>query len=450
MFESTNGWADRRLAGVWWLPDESSARVGGQLLIGGDGEVVVELAGGLVQPPAFAVPIVLGALSDGRAVTLEGVVTSRRSEVSSRQTGETSWESLRADSMYVGRHLPSATDRLFTKAYVEIEDLLSWIAFPPISQVLSDTPDEQSVRYIRPSEVNADLPIGSVKVVHWAELFHAADNGLGLRAHAGFSITAHEGRDLVWWRREVIRPLELFVTAVVGRANHLNSLKVTVGDEDVDVVYRQPTRQVAKPRRVFEFTVPRPWLSNDLAPFIVAWFKLVRDAGSSVNLYAANLYLPGYVETEFLNLVYGLEGYHRRRYPNQLLPKADHNARVNAVKAAAPEEHRAWLSQRLAFSNEPTLAARLAELLDYPGSATGLRAVLKGAVELPTRATRLRNMLAHQKHTAGEEPDDDGLYEVGQLLRLVLLACFLFDVGVSPETIRRAVVEEQSRVLPRT
>lgn len=449
MLGHASGWADQELGGVWWLPDADAARVGGRLLITSDGDVTVELAGGLVDPPNVAVPVVLGALSDGRAVTLQGVAVSSRSEVSSRQTGDTTWESVRADSAYVGRHLPSAADRLFTKAYIEIEDLLSWIAFPPISQVLSGFPDEQSVRYERPPEVSAETLIGLVRVVHWAEPYHASDDELGLRAHAGFSVVAPEGRDLDWWRRQVIRPLELFLTAVVGRANHVTSLKVMAGDEDVDVVYRQAT-QVARARRVFEFTVPRPRLSNDLAPLIAAWFKLMRDAASSINLYAASLYLPGYVETEFLNLVYGLEGYHRRRYPNLVLPKADHDARVKAVTAAAPEEHRAWLGQRLAFSNEPTLATRLAELLDRPGSDTALRAVLKGADELPARATRLRNMLAHQKQTAAEEPDDDSLYEVGQLLRLVLLACFLFDVGVSPDTIRRAVVEEQSRVLPRT
>ena len=91
----------------------------------------------------------------------------------------------------------------------------------------------------------------------------------------------------------------------------------------------------------------------------------------------------------------------------------------------------------------------LNQLLDRPGSEVGLRGVLKGGDTLVARATKLRNMLAHQKRDEVEDPDYDALLEVGQLLGLVLLACFLFDMGVEPTTIRRAAVQEQMRVLPR-
>ena len=45
--------------------------------------------------------------------------------------------------------------------------------------------------------------------------------------------------------------------------------------------------------------------------------------------------------------------FHRRQFDNRVTPKAQHQRRVEEVIAGAPEEHRAWLTEKLEHSNEP-------------------------------------------------------------------------------------------------
>ena len=68
-----------------------------------------------------------------------------------------------------------------------------------------------------------------------------------------------------------------------------------------------------------------------------------------------------YMEHRFLSIVQALEGYHRRRFPGQDLTTEQHRARLDAIIGAAPAEHRKWLSEKLAYSNEVSQRKRLRE-----------------------------------------------------------------------------------------
>lgn len=47
-----------------------------------------------------------------------------------------------------------------------------------------------------------------------------------------------------------------------------------------------------------------------------------------------------FLESRFLNLVQAAEVFHRHNYPNEVVPKATHKARVKQITDAAPDAYR--------------------------------------------------------------------------------------------------------------
>jgi hypothetical protein len=69
------------------------------------------------------------------------------------------------------------------------------------------------------------------------------------------------------------------------------------------------------------------------------------------------------VEVQFLDLVRAIEVYDRLVNGSSVLPKAEHRALVKRLVEVAPHGDQPWLKDKLAYSNEPTLRARVSRLL---------------------------------------------------------------------------------------
>ncbi|MGH9989014.1 MAG: HEPN domain-containing protein, partial [Nitrososphaera sp.] len=106
-------------------------------------------------------------------------------------------------------------------------------------------------------------------------------------------------------------------------------------------------------------------ISDRFADFISTWFGREQILEPVYDLYFGILHDPDmYLSNQFLSAIQAIETHHRRTRRNNELPPENHRMRYNALVRALPEEHRPWLEQKFASSNERTLRDRLVELVD--------------------------------------------------------------------------------------
>ena len=139
-----------------------------------------------------------------------------------------------------------------------------------------------------------------------------------------------------------------------------------------------------------------------------------------------------YWEDQFQSIVEAIESYHRRRGNNEVLNQADHELRIKSILAAVPAEHREWLTERLKYSNQPTLRQRLRDLLDR--SAPALSPLIQDQRRFINLVVQTRNYYVHldpalEKQAASGEK----LYWTMQILSFLFKACLLNELGFSSE-----------------
>jgi len=121
--------------GLWWLPDEPSAKLPGTLYVEGGRDVRLKLFGVLGEPSSglsgglSRFPIVLGTSDREKPCTLADTYEMTRPVQPGRQTVVTS--ELGAERVYIGKHFPIASDLRFTSLEVRYTDLEQWLGWTP-------------------------------------------------------------------------------------------------------------------------------------------------------------------------------------------------------------------------------------------------------------------------------------------------------------------------------
>jgi Apea-like HEPN len=172
-------------------------------------------------------------------------------------------------------------------------------------------------------------------------------------------------------------------------------------------------------------------IEPDASAALDSWFRASETLDSVCGLFFAIYYNPRmFVEQRFLNLVFALESYHRRRVRNAAVSDVKHSLRVAALLGKAPQKYRKWLRYRLRYSNEPDLRQRLKDLL--------LRAALLADELLPDskrfldKVTSTRNYYTHYDASLRDRAARaaDSLYWGSEVLRTLLTDCLLSELGI--------------------
>jgi len=178
-------------------------------------------------------------------------------------------------------------------------------------------------------------------------------------------------------------------------------------------------------------------ISENPQNFFSSWFQIRQECKRALDLLVSQFFVKGYNEDRFLNLARALEVYHRLRLPNQELPEELHQARLGEILNNTPPEYKAWLAQKLAYSNEPTFEARLKELFNHNQF---LKELILNIDDFCKRVKDTRNFYTHysksleKKAARGAE-----LYYLGNKLKVFLILIILKELGFSESAIRKIV-----------
>jgi ApeA N-terminal domain 1/Apea-like HEPN len=176
---------------------------------------------------------------------------------------------------------------------------------------------------------------------------------------------------------------------------------------------------------------------------IAKWVQLSRDYRLVLGLLLSEQYAPQmYGENAFANAISAAETLHRMRFENEIEPTAIFKSRkrkmADAVKKALGPKAKDWLHQQLAYSNEPRLRKRLADLANYAGPN------LSGLVgDVDTWAgvvTLVRNRMTHHDPNQRIERQPGDLTFLGNSIYIVTALALLRECDV-PDVVYQAVLQ---------
>ncbi len=436
------GLASQEHAGVWWLPSEPGRTVGGRLTFAPAEGLRLDLIGVLGGGrPGVRHDIVLGTTVDGEPITLESAAQGGRREVSSVWLpAPVVAEVLLPQHAYIGAHLPLPDQRRFASGIIELDDLADWMEAWPFKDEYGPHPVVFAVSYAHPEEIRAPFDLGEIIISPSAREFGDGIRERGIRASVAFVVRLKEAQPIVWWLQQIVRPLQNLLTFVGDRPSSVTRFALLQLERNIDVLY-QPSGPDRAGRRLYshEFLFHPREVAERMPTMLAKWFELATELAPVIDSFIGMRYRPVFAENRFLNVVGALEAYHRRRYPNTVIPSSEHRVRRKRILSRAPEEDRDWLGERLCYSNEPSLRMRLADLLVRPKDAY-LPSIL-GSNELIGPTVDLRNRLIHQdprRSARAVNPFD--LWVLTERLTLLLLACLLDELGISGSQLRDVIV----------
>ncbi len=447
--------------GSWWLPAHPSHTVSGTLTFSQAKGFRLKLIGKLdtpaedssvagghpLGPASQPFPLIVGATTDGKQISLVDC-HQVRSQYHSKGGGV---EEYTASVAYVGIELNSLEEARFYKAQVRFSRLSDWVArFGFDARVTHHKVDNREqfekyeLTYRLPDDLRAVTAHDAISVFF---TFHRKQTRLrAVELHQSTGIRIEPERELTLdeLKTRFVQPLANLLTLATNRPNAITELVVYArgnylevpGHDDYAIPIQVIFRQVS-----FEAESDTPLLPQDMLftladvddfqGMVECWLTASGELDSVCNLFFGVQYSPQmYVEHRFLSLVQALESYHRRRWPNDVLPKAQHKQRVEAILERTPEEYRSWLRELLNFSNEPRLAQRLSDLVAYVGPA--IAPLVRDPAAFVKVVKDTRNYYTHYDKTLARKAADQlDLYWLAQTLSYLLQGCLLRELGLS-------------------
>jgi hypothetical protein len=382
-------------------------------------------------------PVILGTTIEGEPITLVSAQQLSRPTVVSRLLSRPiQREILSADWAYAGAHLPHESDRTFRDATLELTDLLIWAGATGLGEHHEGNLRDVTVSLTLPDPCVVELPIGRLTLAHGWCTTGDLRRSRGIQKSVGFRVETSEPFDVPTLLARFGNPLRYLLTFATDRPNEIERLTVKTMRYDrvrgTDVLVEYP--RIGDPRTLsdsigIDYLFDARTLGDRFAAVVTAWFELYDRIRPALNLLFGPRYRPGtFTDNHFLNVVAAAEGYHRAAVRNEVLPPAEHKVRLASVVTAAPDEHRSWLEERLAHSNEPTLRERLVELHGRAGGIVS--GVLGSAHAFAGPVVTARNALTHRgkpnkaKEIAGRE-----LFRLTEQTAFLLTTCLMLDLG---------------------
>ncbi|OLE53288.1 MAG: hypothetical protein AUG51_13805 [Acidobacteria bacterium 13_1_20CM_3_53_8] len=441
---------DVEYSGLWWLPSNPENKVAGTLIFSNQDGIELRLIGSLEgfedlnNNNLYQVHSVIWGLTDGgKSITLSECLAA------GLKIGLPGFVSrdYRIHLCFLSAHLTEEQLR-FRRLIVEYSRLADWVRTSGLTMTIYDNePNKRQFNYTLPDEEKAVTSKGTVSIDFSFNATGDFFDEMHLRQFISMEIEANGDYSFDDLMLRYIRPFQNFLTLATTKPNSIVRVQVfskhiSFEKSDGSGVVETPI-EVIFPQRYLEAKQDKLLIPNymlftlhDIEDFqgtIERWLNVSDELDSVCNLFFGVMYNSSmYVEQEFLNIVQAVESYHRRRMKNNVLPKEQHKARVEAILSGITDEHKDWLKELLTYSNEPRLKHRLLELADKADII--LSPLITDKEEFAKKVKNTRNYFTHYDPSLkAKAAHGSELYLLTIKLSYMLQACFLLELGFSQE-----------------
>jgi len=445
--------AEIHARGVWWLPSAPDNRIPGSLDFTTRDGAKLSLAGKLFPARGYHAPdFILGATLDGKLITLYGCHQTSTQELPFTEVSASDYH---AAFVFEGLHFDRKESLLLDAVHIHYTHLNEWLHMIGFT-FGHDDPRGFTIGYKQPegarATVNEELAIsigftysqgGSLYAIHAEQ-----DAYVSIRARpAGYD-----------YYEKYVELLQNLLSLACCAPVHPRIIRLspsatasadeprTVAARLVSLSYQISTAPMATGEIYFQHMLfSFDDIKDRFEQFIRNWLTKYEQLGPVFDLYFGAINNPySYTTHKFLNIVQGLESYHRRTFSSTALPPEEFEKRRRELTEALPQ-YRKWIDWKLRFANEPSLEQRLKDL----GDKYRLSIVpMVGAYDTYfSRVAATRNYLTHFDEESREKAASGGeLRGMVQTLTLFLETFLLTELGFGYDEVVR--MQRNRRRLP--
>jgi len=450
--------------GYWWLPTSPERRVAGTLTFGNTTDGELRLLSGLnnddqtlkslanagvsVEPQ-----IILGQAPDGKKYTL---VNCHRSGVT---LSAFLVERYIPTIVIEGAHIEQIEEINFDQVTLRLSHLGEW--YQKSGRTYQCEAEDRrlkkfSLQYEKPESVTASFGSGRVEFGHDANIQFARFRGdYVISEESCVTVVPDEPTSMYKFLGEVLPPIMHFLALCIGRGLTMFEIRATVGTDATEeeptpgvspvTLYWRQERHRDDENELFghHMVLTHPALGERLEPCLSKWVQSYAEIKPVMQLFFGRVLELSVISSNwFLNSVQAIEAYHRYRRNGRDLPKEAHKARMEEIVSSVPVNHREWLKEKLAFSNEIALASRLRELLTDHESL--LEISTEEVEHIVKRMKQLRNYFTHYEgQLGGEFGTGHEFYIYATLIRWVLVCCLLEEAGLTRDEVHTIVAANE-------
>jgi hypothetical protein len=382
--------------------------------------------------------IIYGTTAIGKKITLY------KCHMTSRRMAFPGIPSVEVSAMYcfTGGHL--AADKIhFNSALLKISSLNEWVDVGGFTE-FERSEHSFSVKYKTPDPI-IFFETDSVKFVL---LFHRTSPLFKPTHNCTITqetviLIKHKKSFILDEFWDFVSTIKSFLTLAYFSEPALLEIKFKQGKKEYNVQYsgqEHEDKGEKSHRRNFLFT--HKTIQTDFASIFNRWSNLnvllqpvigvLLEAFGKRNVISEN---------KFLNVMQGIETFHRRRRHNEKEPKEINKTKVTEILAACPIEYQSWLKEKLNFSNEPTLQDRLKELFAEIDD-TLKNHLFPNTEELIKQAKNTRNYYTHYNKSLEKKAlAGTPLFYLTERLKVFLLIILLKETGITNEQANVIITE---------
>jgi hypothetical protein len=428
--------------GKFWLGGQEQEPVSGELTIEDGGIITLNLFGilheGLKVDKYFDV---LGMLEGNANVTLQGCHYMRRTLFNEGIPTA----NIKSEKAIFGAHF-IGEEPLFNEISFSTDCLIEWLELSSIKVIFEEEQALVTVRQLAPIEhklENGDLisiyfgtegprqPVSNaLKILQTAYIRYTSSNSLPL--------------DNLLEKAESIRDF-----IVLGVDQSLCLSNVIVHSPETQDIFLYQGLKVFYRDSNFKNLLPKIRQDQMLFTYQSIKSKFATVLSSWLAFYTANVDVMGLYfsvqsgkalddEMELLHYAQGLESLHRNVFEsNTYISASEYSELLTKINEACPIAHRDWLSNKLAYANEPPFSKRVKELVKKCSLYLGNSKQRKYMAE---NIFNCRNLLTHQgKNKIAKCLKGQTMTDLRQTTRLLYQLLFMELVGFSKEEIDHAI-----------
>lgn len=422
--------------GYWHFHTDTENSYAGNLTNDKGGDFCVTLLGCTKVPDE---PFIIhGTTATGKKITLyKCFASSRRMAFPGIPSVEIS-----AIYCFTGEHLTFDTFQ-FNSVLLKISSLNEWVDIGGFDDFTNDE-ETFAIKYKNPDPITF-YETDTVKFVllfyRTSPLFRPThnctvtqDTVILIKHNSTFNL------DTFW---EYVSTIKSFLTIAYFSEPQLQEIKFKQAEKTLECKYAGQKEDVSKEkshRRNFLFTykiikadfinIFKKW--NELNVVVEPVINVLQECFGNRNIISEN---------KFLNVMQGIETFHRRRRQNEKDPKATHKNKVAEIITSCPEEYKDWLKGKLHFSNEPTLNDRLEQLFNEL-DPTLKNHLFLNAEKIILDSKNTRNYFTHyDKSLEKKALKDSALYYLTERLKIFLLIILLKETAIDDEKVNKIVIE---------
>ena len=399
-------------SGYFWLPSAPDRRIPGTLTITDGGNIELEVVG-LFDESIEGLNNALSGKDDLKRIVghIEkyGLVTLDDCFYKNKNI---SFGGISKSTIYVNRALIGVAydDKeavRYNKFQFSVEGIDEWVGISGIKVESNLKEKTASITYVPPEEILLNLNIGMKLLITYSWTLPGFPNQKEAKITQktffkliseqelplnDFISVAHKLTTLLCFavdKTVCIEQVSGTSDAITQNVGNGKTIPVPILIYYPSLPYAEIEPKIDWHRMLFRFDQ----IKNDAERIFNNWFKAYDRIEPALNLYFfAKTGIPKYLDGKFLALVQGLESYHRRTSSEKLMEDAKFNEIVTNLIEYCPKEHQEWLSSKLKYANEISLARRLKRIIEpfrnYFGSNNDRKKIIRKIVDT-------RNYLTH-------------------------------------------------------